>query len=313
MQGPANFKREDILQAIEIIYMASSDTEKMWREQFDLHLHVSVRLQIHARQLQLPCPLRICLGSSKLIHDFANQGSPPRLMTCTQATAGVAIEVFVKQGVVPRGVLLEAIGIAKHGPPLVVPVLSKQPQKSLGYLQRTIPKVHLPLGPCWEVDFQGILEVEVVMLKALKQQVIDGEPYGTPPVAVAAKHTRGALSRLISDRVLGILDGELVGVVLVPFGQGSNTVRAKELILVEQVAQDAGKASTGDQGKEDAIGGGIGAPRICRVRNVCEVNVVDEVRALLDKPRHTLAEVGELGKNIGLKRNHGKHWQKADQ
>ena len=65
--------------------------------------------------------LRHGVMTPRLLQQFRNQPGPPRLVACPDASAVVAVEVFVEQKIVAKiGVLLESFIVSKDRPPAPV-------------------------------------------------------------------------------------------------------------------------------------------------------------------------------------------------
>lgn len=129
----------------------------------------------------------------------------------------------------------------------------------------------------------GVLKFEIgadgdgVPLEDIAKEAIDGHPEGSTPVAVAAEEAAVALCGEVFYDVVGAIEIEGNGAVLVVAGERTDAEVGEELGLVEDVRQHTEEAVFGNE-REVAIAllGGVG----CFDR----LDVAGQVGAVVEEP-----------------------------
>src|ERR1700688_649374 len=88
------------------------------------------------------------------------------------------------------------------------------------------------------------------LLERLYQIKTYREPDRPSPVRVAAKEARGGFRRLVVHAMLLPIDAKHIGMVLVKFGKGANTMFGEKFGFVQQIPQDASEPRTIDDGEQ---------------------------------------------------------------
>mmetsp|Transcript_1014 Transcript_1014/g.1902 ORF Transcript_1014/g.1902 Transcript_1014/m.1902 type:complete len:336 (-) Transcript_1014:1955-2962(-) len=224
-------------------------------------------------------------------------------MRGADAGAIVAVEVLVEEDVVaPQGILPGVVAAEAGAAAFLVD--HEHVAHALFEFQRDLPQVQLVAGVRGALDHEGLAVVEVVLLKALDEQEVDGIPDGPAPVRVAAEHIRPGFAWLIADAVFLAVVGHLVRVLLVVLGQRPDAVLGQELVGVQHAAKKTDEPLAGHQGQEDALVAGL---------VVREVDVLANVGPVANEPVEAAREVREALEHIGLEHRHGKHRHQPDQ
>src|SRR5437667_4307735 len=153
--------------------------------------------------------------ATALLEQLRHQSRPAGLMARADASAVVAVEVFVQPDKIPPvGVGLELGDAPVDRPPPVRPSQENAGQAS-GELRRYVPEGRALTRSGWALDLEaGAVEV-VELLKGLDQQIVDGKPDRSAPVGVSAEETRARFCRLVVHAVFIAIDDEPIGMITV--------------------------------------------------------------------------------------------------
>src|SRR6516225_7245010 len=127
-------------------------------------------------------------GRRKKMHGARNNPCPSGLVACAEPSSAVAMEVLIKQQVVPpKRVLLKLAGSPIDGP-LAIPVFQKDARLSTGYFRRHLVQVHLTARPGGTLNHELIAVEEIILEQRADDERIEGRPNGPAPVRVSSKH-----------------------------------------------------------------------------------------------------------------------------
>src|ERR1700692_2462398 len=160
-----------------------------------------------------------------LLHQLGDNARPSGLMAGAQASAGVAMEVLVKENQVsPMRVRLELLQVAEYRS-VALFVTKKDDCHSARQLPCPYPqRLHVSRSSR-ELDFEIVTDIVVEFLQGLDQQKIHRKPDGATPVRIASEDSGQRFARLIVHSVLGSVDVEYVRMFPMELGQRADPVR----------------------------------------------------------------------------------------
>ena len=166
-----------------------------------------------------------------------DRAGPPCLVAGAEPCSIVAVEILVEQDqVAPVRIFLEFL-CASVDRPTAIRVAKERGGKPALDLLCHLEQRHILAGTGRALDFEVVAIKRVQVQERPDDQHIDGHPDGTPPVGVAAEHSRIRFGRQVIDFVFLAANPERERVIFVIAGQRTDSVRAKKLILVEKVAE----------------------------------------------------------------------------
>src|SRR5580704_11125878 len=150
-----------------------------------------------------------------LFNEFCDQAGPAGLMAGADASAIIAVKVFIeKNQVAPMGIALKNLGSSRDRA-AAVRITQEDVNEAAGNFCGNLPKVAFLGGMCGALHFEILTVVVVELLKRFHQEIIHREPDGTAPVRIASENAGGRFRRLIGNAACIAVHVNFVGMVLV--------------------------------------------------------------------------------------------------
>src|SRR5579864_2656937 len=137
--------------------------------------------------------------ASAWLQQFGHEPGPPGLVRRTDAPARVAVEVLVKEHVVPEVRVVLYPGVVSQDGALAFRVAQEQPRQARRELARHLLYREIPARSRGALDLEVIAVVVVKLLKRLDDQVIHRHPNRPAPVRVPAEKSRIGFAGLVLD------------------------------------------------------------------------------------------------------------------
>src|SRR5438876_602972 len=97
--------------------------------------------------------------------------------------------------------------------------------------------MHELAGTSRAFDFEIVAVVMMKLLEGFDQEVIDREPDRTAPVGVAAENAGLRFGRFVADDFFFAANRDRVGMRLMKFAEGTNSVVAQKFFRIEHAPQ----------------------------------------------------------------------------
>src|SRR6476620_8619012 len=138
------------------------------------------------------------------------------------------------------GIRLEFLRAAVHRPTLFG-VAFKDRRQALSDLPAHFEQVHEFPGTGGTFHFELVAIVEMEMQQRPDDQGVDGHPDRPTPVRVATEHSGVGFRRQILDTVFFAMDMKEKRMLQMVAGQGADSVRTQESLLVKQAREHTAK------------------------------------------------------------------------
>ena len=143
-------------------------------------------------------------------------------MRGTQAAAGVAVKILIKQHIVAEsGIFLLDPRVAEHRPVALL-VAQKDPAQTPGELGSHFAKVMQPARPDRTFDLEVVAVITVEPLQRFDDQEIHRHPDRAAPIGIAPEHACVRLPRNVADLEPAAGTFQHVGIFSIKFGQRTN-------------------------------------------------------------------------------------------
>src|SRR5262249_8073886 len=200
-------------------------------------------------------------------------------MTGAASTAGLAVEVLVEQHQVAEVRVVGVAALVAVTGPSSGGVGEEEARQATPDLACRLQQADVSARPRRQLHQQVVAVEVVVALQSLDEEVVEREPDGTSPVRVPSEDADGGLARHVAHAEVLALELALEGAARVDAGERADSPRREELVLVEQVAEQALETRPGGDGEEAATVGLLHAG-----------DLVGEVAPVLEEPSHALRE-----------------------
>src|SRR5205814_1294344 len=171
------------------------------------------------------------------------------------------------------------------------------------FLRNFFQGQHLP-GADWAFHFETFTKEKVITLERFDDEEVDREPDRAAPIRVATEKITRSLARNIIDTVFLVADTKDVRVIVMGTRDRAQSVRRKEFVFVEHVAQRAAQPFA-RWDREHPVAGGRAHFAIG--------DKGGEILTVIEKPIHPLLESGQFVNLCGLEIFHRDQRQQPDE
>src|SRR5476649_1233103 len=135
------------------------------------------------------------------VHEIGNQCSPACLVTGSAAAPGISVKVFAKQKQTLPVRVFSVAALAAIARAVTGSVRQKKPLQTTREIARGLAKSHPLSRTRGEFNAQALPIEQMIDTQRFEDEVVDGEPYRSAPIGVAAERTARTFPRLVVHRI----------------------------------------------------------------------------------------------------------------
>src|SRR5580692_1630831 len=230
---------------------------------------------------------------STLFDQLRDQAGPASLVTRTNASAVVAMEILVEeQQVLPMRIALEQFGPTGYGTTTVLAAHKNMNQAARNFSCH-FPKIRFAARARWKFNFEILTVIMVILLQGLDEEIVQRKPDRPAPVRISAKNTAARFGRLVIDTADMIVHLNFVGMIEVVARQRTHSVGGQKLGFVQHAAENALDLFAIGERKETANS----ARRALR-----HFDMLGNVSMIVDEPLHPAFETRQPIDDFRLQR-----------